>query len=199
MIQSLKCAYPWVNEIFIEIQWYLTIFYYLWLNSISRASKIYSHFFFSHLFLLLFCSFAPTYVLFLFLFNFFHIFSFFFFFFFFFVFGYFQTFQFSLTQTLFFWKLSIDSIETIKPKRSHFGINLYLSVCSYFMGLFIYVFCVSIFTIYLCHLHQPVLGFFFFLSFFLIFSIFVWIFSNFSLKHKLSITYFQKFSLFIFK
>ena len=86
--------------------------------------------------------------------------------FFFFFFGYFQTFQFSLTQTLFFWKLSIDSIETIKPKRSHFGINLYLSVCSYFMGLFIYVFCVSIFTIYLCHLHQPVLGFFFFLFFF---------------------------------
>ena len=64
----------------------------------------------------------------------------------------------------FFFELSI---RIIKPKRNHFGINLYLSFCSYFMGLFIFVFGVSIFTRYLCQLYQ----FSFFLSsFFFFFS-----------------------------
>ena len=73
-----------------------------------------------------------------------------------------KLFSFHSHKLFFFLKLSI---RTIKPKRIHFGINLYLSVCSYFMGLFIYAFCVSVFTVYLCHLHQCVSDFFFFLSF----------------------------------
>ena len=199
MIQSLKCAYPWVNEIFYRDS---MVFDYFLLPmtefNITCLQNLLS-FFLSHLFLLLFCSFAPTYVVFLFLFNFFHIFSFFFFFvFFLFVcLDIFKLFSFNSHKLFFFWKLSIDSIETIKPKRSHFGINLYLSVCSYFMGLFIYVFCVSIFTIYLCHLHQPVLGFFFFLFFSYLFHFCVDIFELFSQTQTLS-NIFPKIFLFYF-
>ena len=47
------------------------------------------------------------------------------------------------SHKLFFLKLSI---RIIKPKRNHFGIKLYLSVC----------------CIYLCHLYLRVLGVFFF-------------------------------------
>ena len=64
------------------------------------------------------------------------------------------------SHKLFFLKLSI---RIIKPKRNHFGIKLYLSVC----------------CIYLCHLYLRVSGFFFFL---LIFSFCVWIFSNFAVS-----------------
>ena len=139
----------WVNEIFIGIQWYLTIAYYLWLTSISHASK--SFFFFPYIFILLFCSFAPTCIWFS---------SFFFLFLG--VCG--DIFKLSIlsfnSHKLFFLKLSI---RIIKPKRNHFGIKLYLSVC-----------CIPLSFVSTC------------ISFFLlIISFCVWIFSNFSVKHKL--------------
>ena len=97
MIQSLRCTYSWVNEIFIGIQWYLTVAYYLWLTSISRASKSVFPFFFFFFGL----SFPPFFVplhqrvsVFIFIFFFFLIFSSF-------LCGYFQTFQFSLTHSFF--------------------------------------------------------------------------------------------------
>ena len=98
MIQSLRCTYSWVNEIFIGIQWYLTIAYHLWLTSISRASK--SIFLLLLLLLLLIFSsfiFVPLHqrvFVFLFLFLFFSL-SFPF------LCGYLQTFQFSLTHSFF--------------------------------------------------------------------------------------------------
>ena len=68
------------------------------------------------------------------------------------------------SHKLFFLKLSI---RIIKPKRNHFGIKLYLSVC-----------CIPLSFVSTC------ISFFFFF-FGLIFSFCVWIFSNFSVKHKL--------------
>ena len=53
------------------------------------------------------------------------------------------------SHKLFFLKLSI---RIIKPKRNHFGMKLYLSVC----------------CIYLCHLYLRVSGFFFFAYLFLL-------------------------------
>ena len=61
----MRCAYPWMNVIFIEIQWCLIIVYYLWLTSISHASKsvfvyLFIYLFFINIFLLLFCSFCTN-------------------------------------------------------------------------------------------------------------------------------------------
>ena len=122
----------------------------------TRCLKIF--FFFPYIFLLLFCSFAPTCIIFSF-FLFFLIFSFFFFVW---IFSNFSVLSFN-SHKLFFFKLSI---RIIKPKRNHFGIKLYLSVCCIILS-FVST-CIS-----------------FFLFFLLIFSFFVWIISNFSVKHKL--------------
>ena len=81
-------------------------------------------FFFPYIFILLFCSFAPTCIYFSFSFLFFLIFS---------SFSFFCVWMFSNfsvlsfnSHKLFFLKLSI---RIIKPKRNHFGIKLYLNVC----------------------------------------------------------------------
>ena len=110
-------------------------------------------FFFPYIFLLSFLFLCTSVYLFFFFFSFFP-YLFLFFFFCVCIFSNFSVLSFN-SHKLFFWKMSI---RITKPKRNHFGINLYLSFCSYFMGLFIFVFlcsCASaVFTEIYSHLYR---------------------------------------------
>ena len=112
-------------------------------------------FFFSLIFsFFLFCSFAPACICFSFSFLFFLIFSFFFFCVC--IFSNFSVLSFN-SHKLFFLKLSI---RIIKPKRIHFGIKLYLSICCiplsfvstcisfFFFFAYLFLLCVDIFKIF---------------------------------------------------
>ena len=148
-----------MNEIFIGIQWYLTIAYYLWLTSISHATKsffflIFSFFFFvplrQRVFVFLFLFFFPyLFLFFVWIFSNFSI----------------LTHTNSLLWSCLYIKFKKKVVYTYNKAQKESLWHKTLFEC------LLYTFVICIYMYQFCFL--------------LTFSFCVWIFSNFSLKHKL--------------